>query len=206
MAGKFYAVKKGKVPGIYTSWEACKSMVHGFPGAVYKSFPTREEAEAFAGGTKTDTSSAAGDLSWGKLPDNYAFVDGSFNSATSVYGYGGFLVTKGERHVISGNGNDPQMASMRNVAGEVLGSMEAVQKAVELGLCDLTIYYDYMGIEMWATGAWKRNKQGTIAYYNFMQSVKEKISLHFVKVKGHSGVEGNEEADRLARKAAGVDA
>ena len=36
MAGKFYAVKKGKVPGIYTSWDACKSMVHGFPGAVYK--------------------------------------------------------------------------------------------------------------------------------------------------------------------------
>ena len=33
MAGKFYAVKKGKVPGIYTSWDACKSMVHGFPGA-----------------------------------------------------------------------------------------------------------------------------------------------------------------------------
>ena len=31
MAGKFYAVKKGKVPGIYTSWDACKSMVHGFP-------------------------------------------------------------------------------------------------------------------------------------------------------------------------------
>jgi hypothetical protein len=34
MAGKFYAVKKGKVPGIYTSWDACKSMVHGFPGAI----------------------------------------------------------------------------------------------------------------------------------------------------------------------------
>ena len=41
MAGKFYAVKKGKVPGIYTSWDACKSMVHGFPGAVYKGFATR---------------------------------------------------------------------------------------------------------------------------------------------------------------------
>ena len=195
MAGKFYAVKKGKVPGIYTSWDACKSMVHGFPGTVYKGFATRAEAEQFLEEKKEEQ----------KEPENYAFVDGSFNSATSVYGYGGFLVTKGERHVISGSGNDPQMASMRNVAGEVLGSMAAVKEAVAMGLTDLTIYYDYMGIEMWATGAWKRNKQGTIAYYDLIQSVNNKISLHFVKVKGHSGVEGNEEADRLARLAAGVD-
>ena len=124
MAGKFYAVKKGKVPGIYTSWDACKSMVHGFPGAVYKGFATRAEAEQFLEGKKEEQ----------KEPENYAFVDGSFNSATSVYGYGGFLVTKGERHVISGSGNDPQMASMRNVAGEVLGSMAAVKEAVAMGL------------------------------------------------------------------------
>lgn len=206
MAGKkFYAVKKGKVPGVYTTWDACRRMVYGFPGAVYKSFPTRGEAEAFAGVTDAGSSVDGGNPPEDVTPENYAFVDGSFNSTTSVYGFGGFLVTHEERYVISGNGNDPQMASMRNVAGEVLGSMAAVKKALELGLKDLTIYYDYMGIEMWATGAWKRNKQGTIAYYDFMQSVKNRISLHFVKVKGHSGVEGNEEADRLARKAAGVD-
>ena len=44
MAGKFYAVKKGKVPGIYTSWDACKSMVHGFPGAVYKGFAQKRNS------------------------------------------------------------------------------------------------------------------------------------------------------------------
>lgn len=49
MASKFYAVKKGKIPGIYNSWDDCKKMVDGFPGAVYKSFKTLEEAEAFVG-------------------------------------------------------------------------------------------------------------------------------------------------------------
>ena len=34
MAGKFYAVRKGKVPGIYSSWDACKRMVDGYPGAI----------------------------------------------------------------------------------------------------------------------------------------------------------------------------
>ena len=77
---------------------------------------------------------------------------------------------------------------MRNVAGEVLGSMAAIEKAVELGLEELSIYYDYMGIEMWAKGLWKRNKKGTIAYYDYVQSVKNQITLHFIKVKGHSGV------------------
>ena len=94
---------------------------------------------------------------------------------------------------------------MRNVAGEILGSMAAVEKAIELGLKELVIYYDYMGIEMWATGGWKRNKAGTIAYYEFMQRVRNQITITFQKVKGHSGVAGNEEADRLAKEAVGIE-
>ena len=143
MASKYYAVKKGKVPGIYLNWNDCKAMVDGYPGAVYKSFKTIEEAEKFINGEK----SLAGEktITGMKLSgenSTYAFVDGSFNNFTQTYGYGGFLVTDNEKYVLQGADNDAEMATMRNVAGEIKGAEAAVKKAIELGIKELAYNYD----------------------------------------------------------------
>lgn len=49
MSKKYYAVKIGRTPGIYMTWDECKSQVDKFPGAIYKSFKTLEEAQKFSG-------------------------------------------------------------------------------------------------------------------------------------------------------------
>lgn len=42
---KYYVVWSGKQTGIFTTWDECKEQVHGFPGAKYKSYSTKDEAE-----------------------------------------------------------------------------------------------------------------------------------------------------------------
>ena len=43
---KYYVVWKGVNPGVYTSWTDCQLQIKNYAGALYKSFETREEAEA----------------------------------------------------------------------------------------------------------------------------------------------------------------
>ncbi|KAJ1376234.1 Ribosomal protein L9/RNase H1, N-terminal [Sesbania bispinosa] len=40
---KTYVVYRGRRSGFYATWEECQEQVDGFSGAVYRSFPTREE-------------------------------------------------------------------------------------------------------------------------------------------------------------------
>ena len=46
LAKKYYVVWKGRIPGIYTDWTSCKKQVDKFSGGKFKSFATRDEAEA----------------------------------------------------------------------------------------------------------------------------------------------------------------
>lgn len=43
---KYYVVWVGVTPGLYDTWTECQLQIKGFPGAKYKAFGNREEAEA----------------------------------------------------------------------------------------------------------------------------------------------------------------
>ena len=55
MAKKVYAIKAGRKPGIYNTWDEAKAQVDGYKGAIYKGFTSLDEAKAFMeGNAKTD--------------------------------------------------------------------------------------------------------------------------------------------------------
>lgn len=205
---KYYAVKVGKTPGIYLTWEACKSQVEGVSGAVYKSFPTLSEAEDYVcSGAEAGIDDRAGVSSQhDEQPDvplgehaAVAYVDGSYNVATKEYSCGVVFLMGTEEIHIAEKGESTELAAMRNVAGEILGAELAMRKAVELGVRSLSIYHDYQGIASWCLGEWKTNKEGTKAYKEYFDSIRDRVNIRFVKVKGHSGDKYNDMADELAK-------
>lgn len=203
---KFYAVRVGKCPGIYTSWDACAFQVRGFSGAEYKAFKTKDEARAFLGEKVEQLSFDLGeDIICDTLFDLEAYVDGSYNRSTMAYGYGCVILYKGvEVTRMHGCGHNEEDALMNNVAGELLGSIQAIEYGIEQGYKGITLYYDYEGIEKWAKGLWKTNRPGTIQYAKDIQRLCQSIEISFVKVTAHSGDTYNDIADMLAKQAVGI--
>lgn len=206
---KFYAVKVGRNKGIYETWAECKEQVDGFPGAEYKSFSTIEEAENFIGSTDTLTKGDNGKsnveidafingIDEGTL---VAFVDGSYDASSQAYGYGVVLINKNKDiEKITGSDNDKDYVESRNVAGEIEGVKTAITHAVGKGYEKVVIFYDYEGIEKWATGSWNAKVATSKEYVHFIRDMERCIDIEFNKVKAHSGIEYNELADELAKK------
>ena len=105
---------------------------------------------------------------------------------------------------MNGSDNDPDYLSMRNVAGEILGSETAIEWAIEKGYEKVIIYYDYEGIQKWADNLWKANKPGTIRYKEYVADKRKQIEVSFCKVAAHTGDTYNEMADKLAKEALGI--
>lgn len=196
MAGKYYAVRKGRKTGIFRIWEECKASVSGYPEAEYKSFPVLEQAEEYLGGSVQEAEKKEG-----YVP---VYVDGSYNSATKEFSYGMVVLLEEEILTFHQKYEDEELAAMHNVAGEIKGAEAAMRYAMENNIPRIAIYHDYEGIAKWCLGLWKTNKEGTRAYKAFYEEACKRIEIKFVKVAGHSGDKYNDMADKLAKEALGI--
>lgn len=209
---KFYAVRKGRQTGVFSSWDECKTQIQGFSGAVYKSFETREEAESYMDESVGEspykkyisyTKEQFEELSTKETDKMFAFVDGSC-LGEERYGAGAITFFNGDAIEFSEEGDNDSLKSMRNVAGELLASMTAIDSAIYAGASEIVIFYDYAGIEEWASGSWSAKTEGTKEYVKFIKDVSPLIKISFCKVSGHTGIPMNEMADQLAKKSLGL--
>lgn len=207
MAGKkIYAVKRGKVTGVFYSWAECRASVEGYPGAEYRGFSGEKEAMAYLG----ELSPGAEEIrKKGEAPTDddlpkegklLAYVDGSYEDSLKKYAFGCvFLLADGRIYTQYGNGDREQSLQHRNVTGEMLGAMYAVKFALLNEFRGVELRYDYQGIEKWVTGEWRARTELTQKYAAAMRSWGKDIEIRFTKVAAHTNVRYNELADQMAK-------
>ena len=189
---KFYAVRKGRTPGIYRTWPKAQREVTGFKGAEFKSFKTSEEAEAYMNDSEQEI----------VLDGLIAYVDGSYDKRTKRAGFGVVLIDNNEviKEVREEINIDPE-DNLWNVTAEIEGVLFAVNYGIENGYEKIHVYYDYAGLEKWAKKEWRANKKTTKRYQDTMQELMQQIKVDFIKVAAHTGDFYNERADDLAKQA-----
>ena len=214
---KYYGVRIGKIPGVYSTWDECKAQIDGVSGAAYKSFLTLEEAEEYIQAESADDSdtvntplndlNAQVDRAIAELDENevIAFVDGSYDATEEKSAFGAIIFSSGGNRDVLYKAFTKDLGeefiALRNVAAELEGVKEAINWALQYNKAKISIYYDYEGIEKWANGQWNANKVITKEYVRFIQQKKLSLKIEFIKVPAHSGVKLNEEVDAIAKNA-----
>lgn len=219
-----YAVRVGRAPGKYRSWPDCNAQVHRFPGAQFEKFRTEAEADVYLAQPPGPPPAAEREAAVARALDRLAvargagravvYVDGS-NTADGQLMSFGLTCEVGDATTFESSGVTVPSACpgsrMRNVYGELCGALEALN-LLEGGpelvtrpqdpprYPDIVLVHDYRGISRWAKGLDQaKNPWVREVYVRLMRAYDDRID--YLWVPGHSGVPGNDRADRLAKDA-----
>ena len=224
-APKFYVVWRGRKPGIYTTWDDCRAQTDGFPNARFKSFPTKGQAEqAYSRKPSNQRSPGPG----ARVPRSPAavmddikafnwafFCDGGCYPNPGPSGTGLAIYHRGDLKALWAGGHEPEGTNNR---AELFGLLQAFRHAAELrdaGLltpgqravvcCDSQYAIDCVTkwCKGWQKRGWKTQSGDPVKNQDLIEQASQHLDglsdlVSVRKVKGHSGVEGNELADQLA--------
>jgi ribonuclease HI len=220
---KYYAVAAGRTTGIFTSWPETRTQVEGFPGAVYKSFKTREAAESFladpvlgTGRKKTgsrrkirNSETTGPDNDW---PDGtiVVYTDGSAIGNPGPGGYGIVIQTEPDGPARELSGGCGHTTNNRMEMTAVIMALETLQGTDSPVVVHSDSRYVVDALTKgWAKGwqkrGWKRsNGQPALNpdLWEQLLPLVRSMDVRFVWVRGHSGNPMNERCDELANTAA----
>ncbi|KOY73790.1 Ribonuclease H1 [Apilactobacillus kunkeei] len=214
MASKFYAVRKGKKPGIYSTWDECKNQVNGFPGAEYKSFKTQSEAKAYMGLSQPAKKAAPKMAKSGSIT---LYSDGGSRNHGNKLGqhvkdddkaaWAYLILRNGKKHYAS----DGEFGATNNKM-EVLGLVNALQYIIDQGwqnesidaILDSKYVLDSITkgwLNSWRRRGWKKSDGTVIKNKNEFMQLSALLGqfkhLNFKWTKGHADNSGNNFVDKL---------
>jgi ribonuclease HI len=209
----YYAIRNGRAPGIYKSWDEAKRQVIGFPHAIYKKFKSEEEASAFLSPPKeTHGTETVGYLN--------CFTDGSCFDNGKPNAFGGYAVVWPEHPEYDFAASVPPPTT-NNIceylavlkAFEIADQIDGERKQVLVVHTDSELLYKTVTLWMstWKQNNWKKRGKQEVANLELVKQLDEALigrSNTIVKwVRAHesdSSYEStcNGKVDRMAMLAA----
>lgn len=211
----FYAVKKGRQPGVYNSWGECFEQVNGFSGAIYKKFKVEADAWAYVSGeahgsdttlTVTDDQNNVSDVPSDKTVALY--TDGACSGNPGPGGFG-YAVVNNDKLTLKGSGGLTFTTNNQMELAAVIEGLKALHQN-----CSVMVYTDssYVvnafekhWIDGWKKRNWVKSDGSPVLNQGLWEQLLSVMSRHkevkFVWVKGHAGNKYNELCDKLAVEA-----
>ena len=218
MAQKFYVVWEGRQTGVFTDWATARRAVEKFPGARFKSFSSRAEAEeAFGRAEEENLAPESASLNESECRavhiahrfDVSIYCDGACEPNPGNAGSGIVVYRAGKLAELwyglyneRGTNNSAELNALYQALRIAEREIKA-GKTVEI--CSDSAY-SINCIRSWAPSwekkGWKKS-DGEIKNLEIIQNgyaiyrrIKKELTL--THVNGHVGTEGNELADRMA--------
>jgi ribonuclease HI len=219
LAKKFYVVWAGRKTGVFTEWATTQLHVDKFPGARFKSFASRAEADqAFQAGRPAPVSTRPATAK-GSIPAHnrvhtatvglQIYCDGACEpnpgnagSGIAVYRDGALVQLWYGLYNPNGTNNTAELNALHHAL--LIAETATVAGQTAQILCDST--YAINCVSKWAAGWEKkgwRKAGGEIKNLSIIQAAhavyaRTESQVQLTHVSAHVGTEGNELADRMA--------
>lgn len=212
---KYYAIQKGRKPGVYQSWPEAQKQVAGFKGAVFKGFTDLKSAQAFINrkeqlADKVDVNQF----------DVLLYTDGGTRNTGNVRGghvkqtdkaAWAYLIKQNGKSIPDSKGH----LGATNNQMEITALVKGLSKLVDLKLnnekvlliADSKYVLDSISkgwLQSWKAHDWHKSNGGPVANVDLWKKVDELLpqftQLTYSWTKGHNDNQGNIFVDHLLNK------
>jgi len=201
MSKKFYAVLKGRNPGIYTTWSETEKQTKGFSGAIYKGFKTKNEAEEFI---NKSTLTVKHDQPKVISDKTIIYTDGS--CIDKICGFGIVILTPNhEKYTYYGKVPLSAFDNIKKQQYNDVAELYAIYAALTLIEGDAILYtdcnYAVVTLTSYINDWIKNNTISNRENYKLLLAIYEEMKIRnveFQHVNSHVNIKYNEECDKLA--------